>query len=327
MAEPVDIEARVREQAEEIASLRTQIAELQASENELKAQLTAYLSGTNQAGDDALVPFLAQVAEVKAEQQALADSQAALLKSMEDEFSEFRQTLREELSALRDALGSPAKPAETAKTVPTTETAAPAPPPEPAPAPPEPEPAPAPEPEPAHAPEIGEIQAAPTNPLDGILAALGRRLGGNPAARGGVVTTASGCLDATRFAPENAADVAASANFVSQNQANSWLRYDFKNRKVALTHYTLRSRSDGFQGSNNPRDWVVEVSDDGTNWVVVDAQARNGDLNGKGAVKTFPVSADCPESRYVRLRQTGPAHSGKNFLAICGFELFGSLTG
>jgi hypothetical protein len=94
-----------------------------------------------------------------------------------------------------------------------------------------------------------------------------------------------------------------------------------------MTHYTVRSRSDGFSGSNNLKEWVVEVSDDGADWTPVDAQSKNGDLNSKGAVRTFAVRPDCPESRYVRLRQTGPAHSGKNFLAICAFELFGSLSG
>jgi hypothetical protein len=246
------------------------------------------------------------VADVKAEQQALADSQATLLKAMEDGFGEFRNAIRAELAALRGAIseslgGAPA-PGQTA---PPAAAEAPAEPPGPA---------------------VPEIRAAPAAPLDGLLAALGRALGGNPAARGGVAVAASSCLDAERFAPENAADPAGDANFVSQKQPDAWLRYDFKGGRVALTHYTVRSRSDGFPGSNNLRDWVVEVSDDAVRWIVVDSQKGNADLNGKGALKTFPVAAGPRESRFVRLRQTGPAHSGKDFLAICGFELFGSLT-
>jgi uncharacterized coiled-coil protein SlyX len=146
------------------------------------------------------------------------------------------------------------------------------------------------------------------SPLDGLLAALARRCG---------------TLENPRLGPRNAAD-ATDTNFVSQNEPDSWLCYDFKERRARLTHYTLRSRSDGFRNSNNPKDWVVEVSDDGERWTEVDRQTNNSDLNDTKMTGTYALG-DCPECRYVRLRLTGPAHSGKHFLVVSSFELFGSL--
>jgi hypothetical protein len=41
-------------------------------------------------------------------------------------------------------------------------------------------------------------------------------------------------------------------------------------------------------------------------------------------VKAFALKEEA-EGGFVRLLQTGPAHSGKLFLAISSFELFGTL--
>jgi hypothetical protein len=138
--------------------------------------------------------------------------------------------------------------------------------------------------------------------------------------------TASSCLEDQRLGAQNAANAAAETNFVSKNLPGQWLRYDFENGKVKLTHYTIRSRHDGYKGSNNPRDWVVEVSNDASNWVKIDQQSGNRDLDGKNVTKLFQVTDQCPESRCVQIRQLGPTHSGKNFLVVSRFELFGWLT-
>jgi hypothetical protein len=130
-----------------------------------------------------------------------------------------------------------------------------------------------------------------------------------------------------RLHPKNAADVAAATNFVSANEPNQWIAYDFGQKVLRLTHYAVKSRTDGRPGSNNPKDWVIEVSDDGTTWTVVDQREGNSDLNGTASVMAFPVQKEVDGCRFVRFRQTGPAHSGKNFLVLSAFEVFGSLRG
>jgi hypothetical protein len=167
----------------------------------------------------------------------------------------------------------------------------------------------------------------PFNPkveLDGIIAGLTRQVDGNVADKGVVDVNASGCLDPARFLPKFAADLLSNSVFVSTKDPNQWLAYDFKERKVRITHYAIRSRFDGWVNSNNLKSWVIEVSQDGNDWTIVDEKQDNNDLNGTNLVKAYELKEEV-EARQVRLRQTGPAHSGKYFLAISGFEVFGTV--
>jgi hypothetical protein len=77
----------------------------------------------------------------------------------------------------------------------------------------------------------------------------------------------------------------------------------------------------------NPKSWVVETSPDNENWTIVDTRENNNDLDDMDVLKSFNVSSDAGEAQFVRLRQIGPAHSGKYFMAISAFEVFGTLSG
>jgi hypothetical protein len=203
--------------------------------------------------------------------------------------------------------------------------------PEPAPSPPSP-----PNPPPAAEPEsgslsidlaVGEVVECPYRgaPLNGILRFLETKCGGNPHDKALIVVSASGCLDSSRFDAKNAANVDANTAFVSLNQPNQWICYDFKDKRITLSHYSIRSRFDGFRGSNNPKDWVVEGSETGDDWIELDRQTNNEDLNSRNVAKAWELKSG-PPLRYVRLRQIGRAHSRKHYLAISSFELFGSLS-
>jgi hypothetical protein len=161
-------------------------------------------------------------------------------------------------------------------------------------------------------------------PLEGILNWLVANLHGNPHETKAVEVTGSSCLDPTRFLPQNAANPLEKNIFVSRNEANQWITYDFKQKRVQITHYSIRSRFDGFKGSNNLKDWVVEASLDGSEWTVIDSKTDNGELDNRNVTATWEVKST-EQWRFVRLRQTGLAHSGKNFLALSSFELFGEL--
>jgi hypothetical protein len=161
--------------------------------------------------------------------------------------------------------------------------------------------------------------------LNGIIAWMAAKFGGNPATKQEIDVTSSGCLQGARFAPANACDLEGNSAFVSANQPNQWICYDFKHRRVRLTHYSIRSRFDGFKGSNNPKSWVVEGSATGQNWVSLDVKEDNSELNDKGVTAVWKI-AEADEVKLVRLRLTTPSHSGKHYLAISSFELFGSIT-
>ena len=88
--------------------------------------------------------------------------------------------------------------------------------------------------------------------------------------------------------------------------------------------YSIRSGSQDF-----PRSWVFEVSNDGRDesWVVVDRRENNNDLNGKFVTHKFAVG-DPPRGsyRFIRLRQTGTNHQGRDYLEISSLEVFGTLS-
>lgn len=52
--------------------------------------------------------------------------------------------------------------------------------------------------------------------------------------------------------------------FQSSDDENAWLQYDFLNRKVKPSHYSIRTRHDQGKGSNHPRNW--ESKDQTMEW-------------------------------------------------------------
>ena len=75
--------------------------------------------------------------------------------------------------------------------------------------------------------------------------------------------------------------------------------------------------------------WVLRVSNDASDdsWKVVDRRENNEDLKATYVTRNFPISDPPGEGfRFVRLRQTGKSHSGKDYLNLTSLELFGTLS-
>ena len=111
--------------------------------------------------------------------------------------------------------------------------------------------------------------------------------------------------------------------FGTKNEANSWIQFDFKERKVLLDHYSLKTIN-ADENSEHLKNWIFEVSNDGENYTVID-QHKNCDLL-KGGLKTATFKVSCPTpQRFLRLTQTGPNWSGNNCLNIKYIEFSGFL--
>jgi hypothetical protein len=110
-----------------------------------------------------------------------------------------------------------------------------------------------------------------SDPLDGIIARLTRECGGNVHDHEVVEVTSSGQQNArSACQAKNAADLKANSYFWSVGQygtkksgkviahtRNNWLCYNFKNRRVVLTHYAIRSYDAGGVNSYHPKLWFV----------------------------------------------------------------------
>ena len=163
-----------------------------------------------------------------------------------------------------------------------------------------------------------------SSPLKGIFSHLRSECDGNPHLKELIEVTASsssmwgGCC-------YNVLDYGWGSHWHTWNKANSWIQFDFKDMRVSLASYTIRTIPYD-PGSNHLRQWKVEVSNDGSKWTPVDA--RNTDaLNGKSLVKNFECSQPTSDfSRYVRLTSTGKDWHNDDYLMLSEIEFFGRLT-
>jgi hypothetical protein len=165
---------------------------------------------------------------------------------------------------------------------------------------------------------------ASSAPFDGIIAHLTSLCGGNIHDKGLVNLTSSSVWprEPDRL-PKSIVDESSKTSFASNNLPDQWICFDFQSYRVKLTNYTIRSFNAN-AGQPHLRSWVIEGCDDAQHWIELDRRSANDHLNGHLNFATFAAdrSALC---RFIRLRQTGPDHSGGNWLVIGVFELFGTL--
>ena len=163
-----------------------------------------------------------------------------------------------------------------------------------------------------------------SQPLDGILAYLTLEFGGNVHNKGIVDVAASSVYyNSTRYRPENAADPV--CQYISNDEKDSWICYDFKDRRVVPTSYSVRSCGAGPAGPHL-KSWVIEVSNDGSSWTEIDRRDNDKDLNDESATANFKISKVLKRSfRFFRLKQTGKNHAGNYVATLTSLEMFGTL--
>jgi hypothetical protein len=168
----------------------------------------------------------------------------------------------------------------------------------------------------------------PSSPLDGIISHLSRRFGGNVHSKGIVTITGREPYSAdTSHSAMNAADLTADTFFYSKNEPNQSLTYDFGDRRIRPSHYSIRSRYNGGENDHYLRSWVIEGCKDGDEWIELDRREGDSSLNARNVIGMFQIQSAAGEYRHVRLRQTGRNHYSNedHLMVISGFELFGDL--
>ena len=102
-----------------------------------------------------------------------------------------------------------------------------------------------------------------------------------------------------------------------------WLRVDFKERKVRPSHYSIKSYEKG-KNSYNLQNWVLEGSNDGESWNILDTRNGEKSLDDSSASNTFEVNNKKQFYRYLQIRQTGPNCTNNDYrLIIKSLEYFG----
>ena len=71
----------------------------------------------------------------------------------------------------------------------------------------------------------------------------------------------------TAYDPYNSIKFDPTSNyFLTDNHPNTYICYEFKNHRIIPTHYTIRSRPDGY---HSPLNFRIEISIDGFHWEVI----------------------------------------------------------
>lgn len=118
-------------------------------------------------------------------------------------------------------------------------------------------------------------------------------------------------------------------SFLSNDKPDSWLLYDFKDRKVKPTHYSIKSHGFGEgKGCYHPQTWRIEGSNDLNDWKILDSRNKDKSLDNKSVSNTFEIQNHLDKNdyfRYIRIRQTGVNTFHDNNFGFAALEYFGSI--
>jgi hypothetical protein len=99
---------------------------------------------------------------------------------------------------------------------------------------------------------------------------------------------------------------------------SGWLQYQFGGGAAwPISEYTLTSAND--VPDRDPRDWQLEASNDGDNWIVLDRRA-NEFFNGRLQSRTYRFANSTPY-RFYRLDITASRGNGYESLQLAEFDL------
>lgn len=156
----------------------------------------------------------------------------------------------------------------------------------------------------------------------GIIHDLTKECGGNVSDKG-VVNVTGSSIDDDRYLPKDVVDFDDNnSGFISQDVENSWLKYDFINKKVRPTYYIIKVLG------KSPNSWVIEGSnsDQSNDWTILDSRENiTYDFHEGCDVKSFSIRKDSQFYKYLRFRQTGKNNEFNNHLVLLALEFFGSI--
>lgn len=166
------------------------------------------------------------------------------------------------------------------------------------------------------------------NSLNGIIRHLTGIAGGNVHDNGMIVASSSGIH--ANLPGKFACDLDAQNYFHSTELEKSWLMYDFKDKRVHPTHYTIKSRHDYDANGSNPRDWIVEGSNTGNDgdWKKLDERIGDPSFRIRNTSQIFEIREELEPNesfRYLRITQNGHSTDNRNWFVVSALEYFGDL--
>jgi hypothetical protein len=144
-------------------------------------------------------------------------------------------------------------------------------------------------------PRVVRFEKSP--PINGIIACLSRVHQGNARTLRIVQVSASSAASELR----NVLDLLDQTHFGNNDNPNQSIQYTFEKWRVRPTHYATRSDFNGGPGDANPKNGIIEDSNDGITWTEIEHSEENSELNARGAIATFPSAERGSEWKMLRL--------------------------
>jgi hypothetical protein len=105
------------------------------------------------------------------------------------------------------------------------------------------------------------------------------------------------------------------------NQANSTVTVEFKTTSIMPTKYTLRHTNS--RDAECLRNWKLQASSNGVEWVDLRNHVNDISLNGKASSHSWDIDQQDEYYNWFRVVQTGNNSSSNTYLSMAGFELYG----
>lgn len=93
---------------------------------------------------------------------------------------------------------------------------------------------------------------------------MSQECGGNVSDKNVVSVTSLNIFSGV-YEAKNVVDFDRDNTYFSNNVENNWIKYDFKEKKVHPTHYSIKSHT-SIATPSHLKNWVVEGSNDDSNW-------------------------------------------------------------
>ena len=156
--------------------------------------------------------------------------------------------------------------------------------------------------------------------FNGIIQKLTNVCEGNVIEKEAVSVTSSSLFNPSKYPLINV--VQEDGDWASGSNGDGWLKFDFKENRVLINSYSLRSNSKYW--SAQPKSWKVEGSNDDQTWETLDEQTDNELLHGPLREEVFKCK-ETQEYKYIRISGTGKNWYGSMCLPINRVEFFGRL--
>ncbi|KAK8854361.1 hypothetical protein M9Y10_016921 [Tritrichomonas musculus] len=173
--------------------------------------------------------------------------------------------------------------------------------------------------------EIHEFEHQANNEFHGIMRYLSDETQGNIHDNGTIEISSNSILNCNEnYHPKNVVDYSKN-NWYGSNSTvkDATVLFDFKDSVIQLKSYSIESSRNG-QNGYHLRSWVVEVSNDKSNWKVVDSH-ENDSAFQNSSIATFITKDDEEFYRYIRFRQTDKSWANSYDFVFYFVEFYGSL--